>query len=248
MVHGTIRRLCTLAFVVVASRATATELLPGETLIVSSIGQGIAANSTNYASDAYSSSSFEYLRSSNPIYNVVATYGSLTASINQDAYGNKEVIYSFQAPYTEGPPPIGIPYTAYYEALFPTGATVSIEGFGSGSVDVSIIPRNDRAMMSVGFVKRSIAGDSVIFGGFTQTPFNQGGEGTDGIAFIVPGKSFALSSATAALTDLEGNPREISVEAVGPVPELSSFLLLALGLAALGVRFGETRQVRQLCP
>ena len=117
--------------------------------------------------------------------------------------------------------------------------TVSVSGFGSGEVDVGkAINVISPTVISVGYVQRSASGDVITFGNFSSN-MTLGYGGSDWFTFVVPGTQFGIGSAAASVLDVEGNARTIGVDAVGPVPEPASSVLLVLGVVGLGLRAGR---------
>ncbi len=216
----------------------ATELLPGETITVSDLAPG-----TFNLDGSSQSGPFDYQQPNFGARRSYAFYNSIDSFIAHDLVGNPEIIYEFDTPQFGEHPPSPLDPIINLNP-FPKDAIVSISGFGNGPVDATFITLTGYSspMLSAS-IQRSPSGDVISFTGLPQTlPHFPLGDMVESIAFVVPGKSFDQSTATASLIDLEGNPRTLSTSAYGPIPEPASLLLFPLALTALALRLRRHAQ------
>jgi hypothetical protein len=218
-------------------------LLPGQTVLVSDLSQGSAGEEIYSATSLTADQTFLYALPPQGNKGGTAVSDSMDSWESQDLSGRKEVVYRFVYPYFEGPPPPPDIVPPVVLAIPLSGSdTVSIAGFGAGALDVgtTVDPLSPK-YVSVGYIERSASGDVITFGGFTSG--DPGGLGSSDLFTLVPSGELGLGVATASITDLDGNPRTMSIIAVGPVPEPGPIALLVAGLVGLCLRFRRRLRV-----
>jgi hypothetical protein len=215
----------------------ATTLAPGESLAVADIGAG--TSNPGVLSEEFGQPFFYEQAPTGAIRNL-QYYNTFEGMVTQDERGNAEVMYTFGAPEFGLHPTLpGDPVR--HVDLLPADAVISVAGFRSGLVDVSVIS-NPIKLMSVETISRSSDGNVISFTGFSGRDVGLNPL-TDGFAFQVDGVAFGDSSATASLVDAEGLNRTLTVDVVGPVggagvPEPATGLF---GAAVIGMVLRQRR-------
>jgi hypothetical protein len=233
--------VCVLLLSTLAPPALATSLDPGQTLRVSDLTTALIQDHQWATHDA-----------------VLYYRGEVTIppyAVTSPNYGFYHVINSGQVTLADGRQPV---YYAFNEPHFgeepfypgarvntvqplPADTTITLRGFSQHSLDITLAGFVEVSLESrIGTISRSLDGDTVTFGTFSNAPTFLESEfgGAHFFAFDAPALAFAPGTATVRFTDLEGLPRTHEVAVLLPtgIPEPSTVGTLLLALAALGAR------------
>jgi hypothetical protein len=229
MFHYALATTCVLTLVLLPTRTTATVLLPGQTLDLSTV-----STTTIDASFATASTGATFNSQTSSNGQTTITYygffGSAWKNIDANPADGKSIIYTFIGNLVIDP----LPNTTILQAIPPANAAISITGFGDQPIDVAENTTFFSQFTFIHSLSRSADGNTLTLSGFQDFAT------ASFAARVAPQLVLTLPNAgdiatTSAILDLQ-NGTSLTTDAFAALPEPTTLVLLPLALTALALR------------